>query len=111
MAKSGGSDILVNMKSLILVESPTKAKTLTRFLGGKYIIEASLGHIRDLPKGNFGVDIEHDFEPKYVIPKDKRKIIENLKSQVKDLDKIILATDPDRDGEALSSHLKEVLSP
>ncbi|HVT01284.1 MAG TPA: type I DNA topoisomerase [Patescibacteria group bacterium] len=98
------------MKSLILVESPTKAKTLTRFLGDKYIIEASMGHIRDLPKGALGVDIEHNFEPKYVIPKDKRKIIEGLKSDVKDVDRVILATDPDREGEAISFHLKEVLS-
>lgn len=97
------------MKTLILVESPTKAKTLTRFLGGKYIIEASMGHIRDLPKGNFGVDLENNFEPKYVIPKDKRKIIENLKSKVKDVDQVILATDPDREGEAISFHLREVL--
>ncbi len=98
------------MKNLILVESPTKAKTLTRFLGGKYVIEASMGHIRDLPKGNFGVDIEHDFEPKYVIPKDKRKIMEGLKARVKDAEQIILATDPDREGEAIAFHLKEVLS-
>jgi len=98
------------MKTLILVESPTKAKTLTRFLGDKYTIEASMGHIRDLPKGAFGVDIEHDFEPQYVIPKDKRKIMEGLKEEVKGIDQIILATDPDREGEAISFHLKEVLS-
>src|SRR3989344_3518705 len=98
------------MKTLILVESPTKAKTLTRFLGDKYIIEASMGHIRDLPKGALGVDIEHDFTPKYVIPKDKRKIIEGLKSKVKNVDRVILATDPDREGEAISFHLKEVLA-
>ncbi len=97
------------MKSLILVESPTKAKTLSKFLGDKYTIEASMGHIRDLPKGALGVDIEHDFEPKYVIPKDKRKIIEGLKDEVKSVDKIILATDPDREGEAIAYHLKEVL--
>lgn len=97
------------MKSLILVESPTKAKTLARFLGGKYKIEASMGHIRDLPKGSFGVDIKHDFEPKYVIPKDKRKIIEGLKGEAKDAEQIILATDPDREGEAIAYHLKEVL--
>lgn len=97
------------MKTLILVESPTKAKTLSRFLGGKYTISASMGHIRDLPKGSFGVDIKHDFEPKYVIPKDKRKIIESLKDQAKDVDKIILATDPDREGEAIAFHLKHVL--
>lgn len=99
------------MKTLILVESPTKARTLTRFLGtDKYKIEASMGHIRDLPKGNLGVDVEHNFEPKYVIPKDKRKTMEALKAEAKDADKIILATDPDREGEAISFHLKTVLS-
>lgn len=98
------------MKSLILVESPTKAKTLSRFLGDKYIIEASMGHIRDLPKGAFGVDVEHDFEPKYVIPKDKRKIVEGLKNEVKGIEKVILATDPDREGEAISYHLKTILT-
>lgn len=99
------------MKSLILVESPTKAKTLSRFLGGKYKIEASMGHIRDLPKGSFGLDLENNFEPKYVIPKDKRKIIEGLKDEAKDVDKIILATDPDREGEAIAYHLREILKP
>jgi DNA topoisomerase-1 len=98
------------MKTLILVESPTKAKTLSRFLGAKYEIQASMGHIRDLPKGAIGVDIENNFEPKYVIPKDKRKTVENLKDDAKDVDHIILATDPDREGEAISFHLKTVLS-
>jgi len=98
------------MKTLILVESPTKAKTLSRFLGNKYKIEASMGHIRDLPKGNLGIDVEHNFEPKYVIPKDKRKIMEALKEDAKDATQIILATDPDREGEAISFHLKEVLT-
>ena len=99
-----------NMKNLILVESPTKAKTLSRFLGEKYTIEASMGHIRDLPKGNLGIDIEHNFEPKYVIPKDKRKIMEALKELAKKAEHIILATDPDREGEAIAYHLKTVLS-
>ncbi len=99
------------MKTLILVESPTKAKTLSRFLGDKYIIEASMGHIRDLPKGSLGVDIENNFEPKYVIPKDKRKTMEGLKDDAKDVDRVILATDPDREGEAIAFHLKEVLKP
>jgi len=97
------------MTNLILVESPTKARTLTKFLGGKYDIQASLGHIRDLPKGEFGVDIEHDFAPKYIIPTDKKKIISALKQKVKDAKKIILATDPDREGEAIAHHLYEVL--
>ncbi len=98
------------MKTLILVESPTKAKTLSRFLGDKYKIEASMGHIRDLPKGDLGVDIEHNFEPKYVIPKDKRKIVEGLVEEAKGIDHVILATDPDREGEAISFHLRYILS-
>lgn len=96
------------MKDLILVESPTKAKTLFKFLKGKYDIEASLGHIRDLPKGNLGVDIENNFAPKYVIPNDKRKLVEALKNKVKDADRVILATDPDREGEAIAHHLYEI---
>lgn len=97
------------MKDLILVESPTKAKTLTRFLDGKYEIQASFGHVRDLPKGDMGVDIEHNFEPKYVIPTDKRKVVEGLKSKAKGATRIILATDPDREGEAIAHHLYTIL--
>ncbi len=97
------------MKQVILVESPTKAKTLNRFLKGKYDIHASLGHIRDLPKGNLGVEIEDNFTPKYVIPKEKRKTVEALKHAVKKADTVILATDPDREGEAIAFHLKEIL--
>lgn len=97
------------MKTVILVESPTKAKTLTRFLKGKYDIHASLGHIRDLPKGNLGVEVDNEFTPKYVIPTEKRKTVESLKSAVKNADTVILATDPDREGEAIAFHLKEIL--
>ncbi|OGH12580.1 MAG: DNA topoisomerase I [Candidatus Levybacteria bacterium RIFCSPHIGHO2_01_FULL_36_15] len=97
------------MKGLILVESPTKAKTLYRFLQGKYDIEASMGHVRDLPKGDLGVDTQNNFSPKYVIPKDKRKVVEKLKEIVKNFDKIILATDPDREGEAIAYHLYYLL--
>lgn len=99
------------MKTLILVESPTKARTLTRFFGSKYDVEASVGHIRDLPKGEMGVDIEHEFEPRYVIPKDKQKILTGLKKKVKTADVVLLATDPDREGEAISYHLLEMLKP
>lgn len=99
------------MKDVILVESPTKAKTLTRFLKGKYDIMASMGHIRDLPKGKLGVDIEKDFEPQYVIPKDKSKTVTALKQKVKGASQIILATDPDREGEAISYHLEYILKP
>ena len=98
------------MKTVILVESPTKAKTLTRFLKGEYDIHASLGHIRDLPKGNLGVEIEDNFTPKYVIPTEKRKTVETLKNAVKKADTVILATDPDREGEAIAFHLKEILN-
>lgn len=104
------NSIVNNMsKSLILVESPTKAKTLYRFLQGKYQIEASMGHIRDLPKGEFGVDVENNFEPKYVIPSNKRKTVENLRHIVKDYNQVILATDPDREGEAIAHHLYFIL--
>jgi DNA topoisomerase I len=99
------------MDTLVLVESPTKARTLTRFLGAKYDIEASVGHIRDLPKGELGVDVEHNFEPRYVTPKDKQKILTGLKKKVKTADLVLLATDPDREGEAISYHLLEMLKP
>lgn len=95
---------------LILVESPTKARTLSRFLGKKYRIEATFGHIRDLGKGELSVDVEHNFTPKYVIPRDKAARVKELKSLVKHGDKVILATDPDREGEAISYHLAVILS-
>ncbi len=97
------------MKTVIFVESPTKAKTLTKFLGEDYKIEASFGHIRDLPKSRIGVDIEKDFTPEYIIPKDKTKKVKELKAIAKGADLIILATDPDREGEAIAFHLKEIL--
>lgn len=97
------------MKDVILVESPTKARTLTRFLAGKYEVIASMGHIRDLPKSKLGVDLEKDFEPQYIIPKDKQKTVKELKDKVKGAKLIILATDPDREGEAISYHLHYIL--
>lgn len=97
------------MKDLILVESPTKARTLNTFLKGKFDIEASMGHIRDLPKSKLGVDIKNDFEPQYVIPTDKKKILKSLGDKVKNTKTVILATDPDREGEAISYHLYEML--
>lgn len=92
-------------KPLIIVESPTKARTLSRFLGDDFRIEASMGHVRDLPKAKLGVDVEKNFEPQYVIPKDKRKTVENLKEISKSASEIILATDPDREGEAIAWHI------
>ncbi len=97
------------MQSLVIVESPTKARTLQKFLGDKYVIEASMGHIRDLPKSEFGVDVENNFEPQYVIPRDKRKRVNELKKLASGADKLYLATDPDREGEAIAWHIAHIL--
>jgi len=94
---------------LVIVESPTKAKTIEKFLGSDFKVLSSYGHIRDLPKGNFGIDIEKDFEPKYVVPTKARKNLNLLKKEVEKADEIILATDPDREGEAISWHLIKAL--
>ncbi|MFC1872461.1 type I DNA topoisomerase [Chloroflexota bacterium] len=93
---------------LVIVESPAKAKTLGRMLGKGYTIMASLGHVRDLPKSRLGVDIENSYEPKYVVPRDKNKHISELKKAVKNASAVYLATDPDREGEAIAWHLQEV---
>jgi DNA topoisomerase-1 len=112
-------------KSLVIVESPAKAKTLSRFLGRDYRVEASFGHIRDLPEsagevpaeirdkpwGNLGVDTDGDFKPYYVIPASKRRHVTALRSAMKDASEVLLATDPDREGESISLHLMEVLKP
>jgi DNA topoisomerase I len=92
-------------KNLVIVESPAKARTLGRILGSKYNLKASMGHIRDLPKSRLGVDIEHDFEPKYVVPRTKAKTVKELKEAGNKAGTIYLATDPDREGEAIAWHL------
>ncbi|SVD17925.1 uncharacterized protein METZ01_LOCUS370779, partial [marine metagenome] len=97
--------------SLIIVESPSKAKTLKRFLGDDYQIEASVGHIRDLPKNDLGVDVDNGFKPTYVASEDKSKVIKQLKSLIKKAGTLYLATDPDREGEAIAWHLVELLQP
>jgi len=97
------------MKNLVIVESPTKAKTIGRYLGKDYEIKASMGHIIDLPKSKLGIDLEKDFEPQYEQMKDKKKIIAELKAAGKVADKIILATDPDREGEAIAYHVGDIL--
>lgn len=94
---------------LVIVESPTKAKTIKNFLGKDFKVLSSYGHIRDLPKGAFGIDVENDFEPKYVIPTKARKNLNLLKKEAEKANEIILATDPDREGEAISWHLIEAL--
>ena len=98
-------------KSLIIVESPSKIKTLKKFLGKEYVVEASVGHIRDLAKKDLGVDIENEFAPTYVVSEDKTKVVKQLKKVAKNADKIFLATDPDREGEAISWHILELLKP
>lgn len=94
---------------LVIVESPTKAKTISRFLGGDFLVKSSYGHIRDLPKTELGIDTENDFEPKYVIPTKARKVVSELKKDAKKSDSIILATDEDREGESISWHLVKAL--
>src|SRR3990167_6750442 len=98
------------MKNLVIVESPTKARTIGRFLSPDYTILASMGHIIDLPKSKLGVDVEKNFEPQYELMPEKKKSIAEIKKAGKDADKIILATDLDREGEAIASHIKNVLS-
>ncbi len=97
-------------KNFVIVESPTKARTLTQFLGKDYEIVASMGHVRDLPKGEFGVDVVHDFKPKYVIPKTKIKMVNQLVKSTDKAQNLYLATDPDREGEAIAWNLLEVIN-
>jgi DNA topoisomerase-1 len=96
-------------KNLVIVESPAKARTLSRILGSDYSLKASLGHVRDLPKSKLGVDVENDFTPTYVIPKEKSKIARELREAAKTASTVYLATDPDREGEAISWHLVTVM--
>jgi DNA topoisomerase-1 len=96
-------------KPLIIVESPTKARTIKKFLPGRYAVKASVGHVRDLPKSTLGVDVAHDFAPKYVTIKGKGEVIKELRGAVKSATDVYLATDPDREGEAIAWHLAELL--
>ena len=95
--------------NLVIVESPSKAKTIGRYLGSDYTVKASMGHLRDLPKSKMGVDLEHDFTPQYIPVRGKEALIKELKSEAAKADTVYLATDPDREGEAISWHLKELL--
>ena len=96
-------------KSLVIVESPAKAKTIEKYLGKDFRVEASMGHLRDLPKSSLGVDMKNDFEPVYQPIKGKEEIIQRLKKAAREADRVYLATDPDREGEAISWHLKQLL--
>lgn len=97
-------------RKLVIVESPAKAKTIKKFLGRGYTVEASMGHVRDLPKSQLGVDIENQFEPKYITIRGKGELLAKLRKAAKSADKIFLATDPDREGEAISWHLSHALN-
>ncbi|WP_304067054.1 type I DNA topoisomerase [Megamonas hypermegale] len=100
----------MNKKTLVVVESPTKAKTIEKYLGNKkYTVMASMGHLRDLPKSQFGIDVEHDFAPKYINIRGKGDLIKALKKEAKKAEKIYLASDPDREGEAIAWHLAYIL--
>ncbi|MCB0330837.1 MAG: DNA topoisomerase I, partial [Bdellovibrionales bacterium] len=112
-------------RALVIVESPTKAKTIGKFLGKDYEVTASYGHVRDLPNSaaeipeklksekwtRLGINVDNNFEPLYIIPEEKKKRVQELKKLVKEVDEVLLATDEDREGESISWHLLEVLSP
>ncbi|HZS12088.1 MAG TPA: toprim domain-containing protein, partial [Nitrospirales bacterium] len=96
-------------KSLIIVESPAKARTITKYLGRGYTVMASVGHVKDLPPSKLGVDVAHNFKPQYVTIKGKAKVLADIKKKAQEMDSIYLATDPDREGEAIAWHIAEEL--
>src|ERR671933_577259 len=96
-------------KNLVIVESPAKAKTIGKYLGKNFVVKASLGHVKDLPKKDLAVDVEHGFEPKYEVIEGKKKLIQEFKSAAKGAEAVYLAADPDREGEAICFHLQEEL--
>ena len=95
--------------NLVIVESPAKVKTIKKFLGANYVVDASNGHVRDMPKSQLGFDVNNDYEPKYITIRGKGDILAKLRKEVKKADRIYLATDPDREGEAISWHLMKAL--
>jgi len=95
-------------RNLVIVESPSKAKTINKYLGKDYLVEASMGHVRDLPRSRMGIDIENDFQPRYIVPVKAKKTVSNLKKIAKGKEAIYLAPDPDREGEAISWHLANI---
>ena len=97
------------MGNLVIVESPSKAKTIKKYLGNDFIVKASFGHIRALQDNRMSIDVEHGYAPQYISIKGKEKLIKELKSKAKHADGVLLATDPDREGEAISWHLANIL--
>jgi DNA topoisomerase IA len=102
---------VANSRKLVIVESPAKARTINKYLGKNFIVKASLGHIKDLPKRDLAVNVENGFRPEYVVIEGKKKLIQELKDAAKKVDSIYLAADPDREGEAICWHLQEELKP
>ncbi len=96
--------------TLVIVESPSKAKTINKYLGNDYVISSSVGHIIDLPKSRLAIDVDNDFKPEYITIRGKAKILNELKKKASDVNQVLLATDPDREGEAISWHLSNALS-
>src|SRR5207253_10966145 len=97
-------------KSLVIVESPAKAKTINKYLGKDYLVLASVGNIKDLPKKGLGVDLENNFEPTYEVMPGKEKVVKQIKDAAKDAETIYVATDPDREGEAIGRHIVDLVS-
>src|SRR5215210_6312419 len=107
-SRSKSSAPIARGGSLVIVESPAKARTITKYLGRGFSVQASMGHVRDLPKSTLGVDTEHDFNPQYVVPRDKSQTVKALRQRVQAAKAVYLATDPDREGEAIAWHVQEV---
>src|SRR5690606_21733870 len=97
-------------KNLVIVESPAKAKTIEGYLGKDFVVKSSYGHVRDLAKGDKAIDVEHGFKPTYEVSADKKEVVQQLKKLAKEAETVWLATDDDREGEAISWHLKETLN-
>src|ERR1700754_3093319 len=98
-------------KALVIVESPAKAKTINKYLGKQYVVMASLGHVKDLPKRDLAVDVDNGFRPKYEVIEGKKKLVQELRDAAKKVESVYLAADPDREGEAICWHLQEELAP
>src|SRR6059058_9526 len=96
-------------KNLVIVESPSKARTLTKYLGRNYQVKASVGHVVDLPKSKLGVDVDHDFQPEYQVIPVKKKVLDELRKAAKDKEGVFLAPDPDREGEAIAWHIAKYI--
>ena len=107
VAKSSAKKRSAGSGTLVVVESPAKAATIKKYLGAGYVVKASVGHVKDLPKATMGIDVEHDFQPEYVVIEGKKKVIADIKAAAKKAGQVLLAPDPDREGEAIAWHIAE----